>query len=665
MLPDDIIESVSKRTSGISALDYVAGISAFHRIQGSPGINEAIHYVRKEIEKISAAKINLFKYSADGKSSIETWTAPYGWRPKSGILELIEPERKILADFVAEPISLIAHSQSAEMESEVLFVGKGTNPTDWEGKNIKGKIVLTENVARRVHKPLMIKEEAAGILTYIPTSGQDEIASIRRYDAFWPGPGEDKKTGFGFSLTHTDGLQIKKWLDEGKNVKVKAKVDAELCEGKVEVLTALLEGKDASKEIWVMGHICHPHPGANDNASGSGAILESLRVVSALLAEGTLPELEHSIRFIWMPEWSGTIPFIHNEQELLRRCVGVVNADMVGANPAKSGSIFRVYRTPYSLPTTFNNVARYWMETEAKRKPTREQGGTMAPISVEYATYSAGSDHFMFTDSTVGIPSVMLGQHPDRFYHTSTDTIDKIDPIQMAFASRVATLIALTYSLSKHVCKEQLLTLTRNEFSELMRSVVEKGVTQLSRCIGDPEEVYPRVLRWLGHAQNLGLATLDQAEKEWKLILEARAVLDALKTSLQMVYTTEMVVARKAYEGACAEVGLEAMKDEHFDMRAQPLGLEVKRKYRYAMNLGTVLETLAKKDPEYIREMSQKQKMFERVDEMLNLAIDWTNLEEIWDASCFQFGFIESKLIMKLVRNLADVGLLDTREVKE
>ncbi|NHJ13414.1 MAG: DUF4910 domain-containing protein [Candidatus Thorarchaeota archaeon] len=662
MLPDDIVDSVFKRISGISAVDYVAGISTFHRIQGSPGIHNAIHYVKQEIEKISNAAVKIFEYPADGKSAIELWNAPYGWYPKSGVLELIEPERKILADFAAEPISLIAHSRSAEMESEVAFVGKGAKPADWEGKDIKGKIVLTENRARRVHKSLMINAGASGVLTYIPTSGNDEIASIRRYDAFWPNPGEDKATGFGFSLTQADGLQIKKWLEEGKTVKVRAKVDAKLGEGKVEVLSALLEGDDTSKEIWVMGHICHPHPGANDNASGSGAILEALRTISALLVEGTIPKLEYSIRFIWMPEWSGTIPFIHNEQELLERCIGVVNADMVGANPAKSGSVFHVYRTPYSLPTTFNNVARYWMETEARRKPTREQGGTMCPLPVAYETYSAGSDHFMFTDSTVGIPSVMLGQFPDRFYHTSTDTIDKIDPIQMAFASRVVALIALSYAMPKHVCKEQLLTLTRNEFSELMRAVVEKGVTQLARCIGNPEEVYPRVLRWLGHAQNLGLATLDQAEKEWKLITETRAVRDALKTSLQMVYTTEMVVARKAYEGACAEVGLEAVKDEHIDLRAEPLGIEVKRKFKYAMDLGIVLERLAHKEPKYLEGKGHGQKVFESIDEMLNLAVDWTSLEEIWDALSFQFGYIDSKVMIDMARDLAEAGLLDLRE---
>jgi len=663
MLPEDIIETVAKRVSGISARDYVSDISQYHRIQGSPGIHDAIFHVKKEIERFSKAKTEVFEYPADGNSEIETWVAPFGWFPESGVLELIEPKKKILADFDAEPISLIAHSQSAELESEVIFVGKGMKPDDWEGEDLKGKIAITESLARMTFKPLMLEAGAAGVLTYIPPSGQDEIASIRRYDAFWPGSGEDKKTGFGFSLTQADGLQIKEWLQEGKTVKVRAKVDAELGKGKVEVLTALLEGKDKTKEIWLIGHICHPHPGANDNASGSGALLESLRAISALIAEGAIPPLERSIRFIWMPEWSGTIPFIHNESKLLERCMAVVNADMVGADPGKAGSVFHVYRTPYSLPTTFNNVVKHWMDTEAAREPNREQGGTICPLPTKYDVYAAGSDHFMFTDASVGIPSVMLGQNPDRFYHTSTDTSDKVDPVQMAFATRVVSLTALTYALPKHVCKELVLITARNEFTDLMRTLTSKGATQLSRCIGNPEEVYPRVLRWLNHAHLLGKATLSKAEEEWNLISESRAVRDALKTSLEMVYTAEMVVARKAYEGACAEVGLEAMSDEHLDIKAEPFGIEVKRKHKYALNPSTLINRLVEKDPTYAAKMKLHARTSVRVDEMLNLATDWTSLEEIWDASCFQFGSIDSKEFIKLAKDLAEVGLLEMREV--
>jgi hypothetical protein len=87
----------------------------------------------------------------------------------------------------------------------------------------------------------------------------------------------------------------------------------------------------------------------------------------------------------------------------------------------------------------------------------------------------------MFTDKTVGIPAVMLNQSPDRFYHTSTDTIDKIDPNQMAYVTRIAVLSSLTYMFPKHVCKEILLTWARDEAVELMKKVSHESVRNLAR----------------------------------------------------------------------------------------------------------------------------------------------------------------------------------------
>ena len=225
--------------------------------------------------------------------------------------------------------------------------------------------------------------------------------------------------------------------------------------------------------------------------------------------------------------------------------------DMVGADPTKSGSVLHLFRTPFSLPSTLNNVARYWQKTEAKVEDERREGGMVAPLPYEYSRYSGGSDHFMLTDSTVGIPAVMFNQFPDRFYHTSTDTADKLDSRQMSYASRIAALSALSLVFPKHVYEETILTECRNEFVELMQEVSLRGVTELSRCLGDPEKIYPRVLRWLGLAHDLGQDTLDKAVEEWSLITEQEALRQSLKTSLQMVYTTEMVVARKAYEFLC------------------------------------------------------------------------------------------------------------------
>jgi len=661
MLPDDIVKAVSDNISGISAKDYATAISMFHRIQGSPGISNAIEYIKNTVGSISDAKVKVFEYAADGKRTIGTWQNPFGWEAKYGKLELLEPEERTLADFSAEPISLVAHSTSTDLETDVVYVGKGTSPSDYEDKIVKGNLVLTESLARIVHKEAVEKHGAAGLLTFVPPKGIDELAELRRYDAIWPD--EKDAATFGFALKQGDGVKMKKWLEENKVVRVKAKVEASLGVGKTQVISALIPGEDKSKEIWLVAHVCHPHPGANDNASGSGALLEILRTLSQLIKEEKIPTPVYSIRFLWMPEWSGTIQFIENEKDILKRCKAMVNLDMVGADPTKSGSALHLFRTPFSLPSTLNNVVRYWLKTQAKGTDDRREGGMVAPLPYMYSRYSPGSDHFMLTDSTVGIPAVMLNQSPDRFYHTSTDTADKLDTRQMAYSSRIGALSALSYALPKHVYEETILTECRNEFVELMQEVSLRGVTELSRCLGDPEKLYPRVLRWLGHAHDLGQETLDRAAEEWSLISEQESLRESLKTSLQMVYTTEMVVARKAYEGACAEVGLEAMKEEQISLETISFGMEVKRIHDHALAPGFLMKGLGDKAAVYRKMSEENDKILSSIDEMLNMAKDWTSVDLIWDMICFQFKEIDSGMMIRMVKDLTDAGVIESRSV--
>ncbi len=663
MLPEEIVKAIVDTVSGIRAKEYVSSIALFHRIQASPGLHDAILYLKNEIEKMTNVGVKLYEYPADGKSLIGTWEAVLGWEPRYGRLSLIEPEEKTLADFAAEPISLIAHSTSADIEAEVCYIGKGLKPEDYKGKSVKGKIVLTEGMATQVHRVACIKYGAAGLLTFVPPSSKDEIASLRRYDAIWPTGNESSKTRFGFSLTQADGLKLKSWIEEGKTVKVKAKVNASLTEGKTEVLSALIPGQDSSKEVWLAAHVCHPKPGANDNASGSGALMEALRVISQLVNEGKIPKPAYSIRFLWVPEWSGTIYFIDREKEILKRCIGMINLDMVGADPAKSGSTLCLFRTPFSLPTTLNNVVLHWLKKEAARKDDRTQGGTMTPLPYKYEIYEAGSDHFMLTDSTVGIPAVMLNQDPDRFYHTSTDTIDKIDTRQMAYVTRIAVLSALSMVLPKHVYEEAILTECRNEFVELMDKVLINGVIELSRCLGNPEKLYPRVLKWLEMVHNLGQATLDKAASEWSLISEQESIRQALKTSLQMTYTTEMVIARKAYEGACAEVGLKAMQEDQIVLDTDSFGVEVKRIYPYALSPSFLLLRLGEKAARYAEMRHKDEHSWERFDEMLNMAKGWTQLEDIWDMLCLQFGKLDSGELLSIVKDFTEAGIIESRRV--
>jgi len=654
-----VIDSVS----GIKALDYVIGISQHHRIQASPGLHDSIQYLKTEIEKMSNVDVKTYEYAADGKGYIGKWENLMGWFPSSGKLELLEPENRTLADFDTEPISLAAHSNSADVEAEVVYVGRGLLSEDYTGKDVKGKIVLTTSKASQVHRVACIEREAIGLLTYVAPSGRDEIANLRRYEGVWPETEELDNTKFGFALTQADGVKLKNWLDEGKTVKVKAKISAELKDGKHGVLSAVIPGKDSSKEIWIAAHICHPHPSANDNASGSGAIAEALRSISSLISAGKIEQLDYSLRFIWMPEWNGMIQFMDKEKDLLKKCKFMINADMVGSNPCKSGAVLKVYRTPYSLPTTLNNVVGYWLEEEAKRKYDASKGSNLAPLPWEYRVYSAGSDHYLFTDASVGIPAVMLGQDPDRFYHTSTDTVDKIDPIQMAYATRIITLSALTLCHPRHACKEKILTLCRNEATTLLNKIGLETATIMGRCLENPEKVYPRMMKQLGFAQELGQATLDRAQDEWKLISEQEDLKQALKATLEMTYATEMVVARKSYVGACAEVGLEAKDEDSFNLDSFPLNIEVKRKLKYALPPSLLARIDSKRFEKYVNISKEYPYIGSIVDEILNLCIDWTPLDEIINRIVFQFGKYDQNLLEGIVEDLKDLGVIETKEM--
>ncbi|MCF2138313.1 MAG: DUF4910 domain-containing protein [Candidatus Thorarchaeota archaeon] len=662
MLLNDLPEKVNNLVSGQRALDYVSGISQFHRIQGSPGIHDAIQYLKSEIEKVSVANVEIFNFEIDGKHSVGSWIDLLSWTPKSATLELIEPEMRVLADFEAEPISLAAQSISADLESEVIYVGKGIAPQDYEGKDVKGKVVLTEGRASMVHRIACVQYRAAGVLTFIPPKGEDP-PNFRRYEGLWPQPDEVEKTGFGFALTQEDGMKLRDWLQEGKTVKVRARVDAQLKAGTAEVLSAVIEGKEPANEVWLIAHVCHPHPGANDNASGSGALMESLRVISRLIRDGLMEQPEFSIRFVWVPEWYGTIRLIDEHPDLVKRCRAVINADMVGADPAKGGSILGLYRTPFSLPTTMNAVVKYWLEHEADRARTIAVGGTLSPLPWKYKRYSAGSDHFMFTDSTLKIPAVMLNQFPDKFYHTSADTPDKIDPRQMAYASRVVTLSAITLAARQYALEDIIMTLSRDEIGDLMREVTLRGVKELACCVDDPEKIYPRYMRWMGYAQELGRETLDRAEKEWKLINEQRAMLQALKTSIDMLYMAHIMVLRRAYEGACAEVGLEAKDEELLKLDPSQFDLEVRRKLKYALYPGYVLQKMPEKTAKYIKFMTPEDQLMARVDELLNMSDDWRSLSDIFDRLCFEFGDMDPKVLSMLVDDLCELGVLEKREI--
>jgi len=124
-----------------------------------------------------------------------------------------------------------------------------------------------------------------------------------------------------------------------------------------------------------------------------------------------------------------------------------------------------------------------------------------------------------------------------------------------------------------------------------------------------------------------------------------------------------MVVARKAYEGACAEVGLEVMQEDQISLDAESFGIEVKRIYDHAMSPDFVMKNLGDKAAEYTKMSEEREMIFSSLDEMLNMSKEWTALDVIWDMICFQFKDIDSRKMLKIVKDFTEAGIIESRSV--
>jgi aminopeptidase YwaD len=114
--------------------------------------------------------------------------------------------------------------------------------------------------------------------------------------------------------------------------------------------------------------------------------------------------------------------------------------DMVGENLELLHSKMILTRTPASLPSVVNDVVGNMAEMMGGMNVRTTRGSLSAP-NWRVTPYSGGSDHMQFIDRK--IPGTMLGHSPDYTHHTSDDTPDMVDPVELERTEIVATAAML------------------------------------------------------------------------------------------------------------------------------------------------------------------------------------------------------------------------------
>ncbi len=472
--PDAVPAAIQARVDGAQVLEAVRALGRHHRVHGSPGFRAAADWLKDELARSGLADARVEQLSADGKTRYAHFTSYLGWNPVEATLEEISPERRVLAEFPALPVALADYSQDADATAELVDVGAGVAAADYEGKDVTGKLVLAGGSLETVHRLAVEERRAAGILSYFPNQA-----------TAWSGADPDQvrwghlspyqtANRFAFMLSPRQTGELRDKLARGP-VTLRAHVRARMVASSFDVVSATIPGTDAAAgEIVLTAHLCHQSAGANDNASGSAALLGVARALRTAIAAGALPPPRRTIRFLWLPEIAGSQAWLVSHPDVQRRMRAGVHLDMVGGAPAATHAALHLSRTAASLPHVANEIARAWVD-EVARASTRyaETGkgdglvwppGARDPLVVDLRPLELGSDHEVF--EAFGVPMVYFHDWPDVTIHTNKDVADNLDATKLGRVTYMTAGIAWTLAALPDAEAARLVGLVRADTDE-------------------------------------------------------------------------------------------------------------------------------------------------------------------------------------------------------
>lgn len=430
--------------SGELAKEHVIQITRNHRIQGSRGYRAAAQYVLEQLRTYGFAGKDAYieSYKSDGRIKYQTWQSPSGWDISWGELRMLEPYDERIVGYPEIAMSVITYSNPGDVTAELVWVGSGTSEDDYKGKDVAGKIVLATGYGGDVHRLAVLKYGAKAVVCYLDDDRAKDHPDMLQYTGMWPRTEELGRVTFGFNLSHRQGEKLRDLILSGKKVVLQGQVKGMGLEPFfMDIVVAHLRGSEKpDEELVLSAHLDHPKESANDNASGSAALLDIARSLKELTDSGRLPKLKRSIRFVWVPEWNGTMPYIDAHPELVGPGLGGkflanINMDMVGENEELLHSKLIMTRTPNSIPSILIDVMENMTEMTDGLN-IRTPRGSLSEFNYRVTPYSGGSDHMMFIDRK--IPGVMMVHGPDYTHHTSDDTPDKVDPVELARSEMIA-----------------------------------------------------------------------------------------------------------------------------------------------------------------------------------------------------------------------------------
>ncbi len=468
-LPEDLYRKLVNEISGDIAYDHLRTLTQFHSPNGaSRGFRAEAQWIASKAKEAGLEDVRILDLAYDGTP----------WSPLGGELWLIETgkdgkatERK-LGSYAEVATSIADFSRPAKTEAELVDVGTGIDPHEYEGKDVRGKIVLASGNPSAVESEAVWTRGALGIVSYYssranPADYPDQIAWSRIHQKAGK---EGKEPAFAFMVSWRTGTELKRRLnprrvpdpahpgefkeEPAETLRVRVNIESEIngAEQKQQIVEGWIRGsRTHDQQVVLTAHIQEEKTSANDDRSGCANLLEVARALVTMINQGKLPRPERDIRFWWANEISAEYQYFADHPEERKNIFVDINQDMVGVNSTIGGlsRVQHVALTPWSRATFFTDVVESVVTSlrqgnnaylaamqaesvtpgETYSRPIFSRLGSRDRYSIEIVPYFDSTDHLVFDDAFIAAThgGITFTNWPDEYIHSSDDDMWQMD----------------------------------------------------------------------------------------------------------------------------------------------------------------------------------------------------------------------------------------------
>jgi aminopeptidase YwaD len=462
-----------------AAMEHVEFMSQYWRLAGNDGFDQSLDRLYERLlisgfamdrrgprgaDSPPASPARIHSYPNDG----------HGWDHTEGTLTLLNrdgTETRVLSR-ERERLALCINSfptPAGGLLLDLIDVGRGDRAGDYEGKDVKGALVLGDAGAAGLWREATSRG-AAGIISTalpgyirptppgVPEPTRDEW-DILQWSAI---PYDKARQSFGFKASPRAAATLRRALAQGP-ARVRVTIASSFSERDARMLIAELPGSRlAGERIVIAAHV--QEPGANDNASGSATLVELAAAMQRAISAGRLPPPVRTITFLWIDEIAGSRQWIKDHPTQAKQVRWMFSLDMTGEDVTKTGGSFLVERwpDPGAVYDRAWDPHSEWGRSEVDPKTLK--GDLINDLHLAVARrvaartgwvvrsnpYEGGSDHTVF--GALGVPSLLDWHFTDRYYHTNFDTPDKVRPAEMR---NVAAAVGATAWLMASATSEE------------------------------------------------------------------------------------------------------------------------------------------------------------------------------------------------------------------